>query len=223
MTFSLIAKQFKKKKPNNFSYTQIIKKEKKSWGWGKNILFSLIWEGDHKIKLILWLLQRYYWTLLSLIPSANFTLWMSHLFTTGRQSQSEYVPRETPSNCQRKRLLGISIASSCSLAHALLINKNRTLTSIRMTKLLRTFPRLLLGSTTRSNTLFTKKPFHTILINNASADFSFVLPKYKFNISMTGVSNQNQRMDLIFNPGPKNNFTTRKYIFEDSYRPLREA
>lgn len=161
-------------------------------------------------------------TLLNLIPSVNFTLWMSHLFTTGRQSQPEYAPWETPSNCQRRQLLSISIASSCSLAHGLLINKNRTLTSIRMTKLLWTFPRLLLGHTTTSRTLFTNKPFHTILINKASADFIFVLPTSKFNISMTKESNKNQRMDLIFNPGTTN-FATRKYIFKDSYCPLREA
>lgn len=95
-------------------------------------------------------------------------------------------------------------------------NKNATLTSNRMTKLLWTCPKLVLGSTTRSSIL---KPFHTILINTASAHFTSVLPKYKFNISMTKESNQNQTKGIIFNWEIKN-LANRKYIFEDS---LREA
>lgn len=116
--------------------------------------------------------------------------------------------------------LGIPIASCWTLAHASLKNKNRTLTSIRMTKLLWTFPKLLLGSKTiqRSSTLLMNKPFHGTLNNKVQISFFYCPSKILISVSIKSKSKDG----LYFQPRNKEELRQRKVMFEDSYCVLRE-
>lgn len=134
----------------------------------------------------------------------------------GRQSANTSTTLE-----EKKRLLGVSLLCSCYLARASVINKNTTLTSMKMTKrICELSPSCSSASQLCRDQALCTSTSHSTSFLLTEHEISFLYCSSK-SLLLAQLKSHNQKMEVFVNSGAKD-FSNRKYIFQDSCCPSQK-